>query len=60
LQRPLKRELTTALPVHGVTGLDGVEFVEPTVRCGAKHAVDFIVETLLASDDAFVTRHGAV
>ena len=54
-QRPLKRELTTALPVHGVTGLDGLELVEPTVRCGARHAVDFIVETLLASDDASVT-----
>src|SRR5262249_42311197 len=31
-QRPLKRELTTALPGHGVTGLDGLEFVEPTPR----------------------------
>ncbi len=54
-RRPLSRELLTAEMVHGATGLDGIEFAEPGLTLRETHAVDFIVETLLACDDAAVT-----
>lgn len=53
--RPMVRELVTAEKVHGNTGIDGVEIVEPECPLQAQHAVDYIVETLRAADDASVT-----
>jgi purine nucleosidase len=54
-RRPLKREPVTAQAAHGATGLDALPFVEPTAGCGDEHAVDFIVDTLLAAADGSVT-----
>jgi purine nucleosidase len=45
--RPLLRPLHTATEVHGATGLDGPELPEPTMPLQARHAVDFLVETLM-------------
>src|SRR5262249_23132993 len=45
----------TAELVHGPTGFGGIELGEPGVTSSDQHAVDFIVETLLASEDASVT-----
>ncbi len=53
--RPLTRPLVTAEHVHGRTGLDGPELPEPTMKLEAQHAVDFIVETLMAEPEGTVT-----
>lgn len=52
---PMQRELLTAENVHGNTGIDGVDIVEPRQKLEDQHAVDFIVDTLLAADDESVT-----
>jgi len=53
--RPLQRELVTAENVHGRTGIDGVEIHEPTMALQQQHAVDFIIDTLLAAEDDEIT-----
>jgi purine nucleosidase len=53
--RPLVRQLVTAEHVHGKTGLDGPELDEPTMPLQPQHAVDFIIETLLAEEPGTVT-----
>ena len=53
--RPLVRRLVTAEHVHGRTGLDGPQLPEPTMPLQETHAVDFIVETLLAEEPGSVT-----
>jgi purine nucleosidase len=47
--RPLLRELVTAADVHGASGLDGVEWPEPAVNVEPAHAVDLIVELVMAA-----------
>lgn len=47
--RPLVRPLETASDIHGPTGIEGAELPEPSRPVEAQHAVDFIIETLLAS-----------
>lgn len=44
--RPLARDLVTAEHVHGKTGLDGTDLLEPTVPLQAQNGVDFIIDTL--------------
>jgi inosine-uridine nucleoside N-ribohydrolase len=46
---PLVRELVIAPEVHGESGLDGPRFGEPTVPLADGHAIDLIVETVMAS-----------
>ena len=53
--RPLVRPLRTAEAVHGRTGLDGSGLPDPTMPLQGTHAVDWIVETLLAAGDAEIT-----
>jgi purine nucleosidase len=48
--RPLKRPLTVAANIHGISGLDGPSFGPPTVEVADEHAVDYIIRTLLESD----------
>ena len=52
---PIVRPLFTAENVHGKTGIDGVELFEPRQPLERRHAVDFIVDTLLEADDAAIT-----
>lgn len=54
-ERPLLRPLFTAEYVHGPTGVDGADLPVPTVAAHSTHAVDFIVDTCLESDDGTVT-----
>jgi purine nucleosidase len=49
--RPLVREPINAGEVHGESGLDGPVPFEPTVPLSEGHAVDLIIETVLASPD---------
>ncbi|MEO1919340.1 MAG: nucleoside hydrolase [Paracoccaceae bacterium] len=53
--RPLVRKLVTAEYVHGKTGLNGPVLPEPTMPLQEQHAVDFIVETLMAEAEKSVT-----
>lgn len=53
--KPMRHELITAENVHGKTGIDGIDIYEPDVPLQARHAVDFIVSTLLAADDDSIT-----
>lgn len=53
--RPLVRPLVTAEAIHGKTGLDGPDLPEPTMPLQEQHAVDFIVETLMAEKSGTVT-----
>ncbi len=53
--RPIARDLVTAEHVHGKTGLDGPEMVEPTMQLQPQHAVDFIIDTLRAEPPGTVT-----
>ena len=54
-ERPMVRDLVTAEAVHGETGLDGPDWDEPTMPVQEAHAVDWLVETLMAADDGEIT-----
>lgn len=53
--RPMVKELVTAEYVHGPTGLDGSGLADPQIEPGEGHAVDRIVDLLMASEDGEVT-----
>ena len=53
--KPMVRELITAENVHGNTGIDGVDIVEPKQVLEAKHAVDFIIDTLTSAEGQSIT-----
>ena len=52
---PMVEPLFTAEYVHGETGIDGIDFFEPTIEKQAQHGVDFIIETLRAAEDDEIT-----
>ena len=57
--RPLVREQITAPQIHGTTALGGVEFEgEPDVPIDPRNAVDLIVETFMAREDATLIAIG--
>lgn len=49
--KPIIRELVTAPQIHGVSGLDGANLPEPKGNETHKHAVDFIIETIMSSPE---------
>ncbi len=53
--RPILRPLVTAEYVHGKSGLDGADLPEPTMPLQPGHAVDFLIESLLARPPGTVT-----
>jgi len=53
--RPMVRSLVTAEEVHGKTGLDGPDLPEPKMPLQDKHAVDFIIDTLMTEEPDTVT-----
>ena len=53
--RPMLRELKTARNFHGQSGLLGIDIFEPEVPLQEQHAVDFIVETLMAAETESIT-----
>ncbi|HYE48080.1 MAG TPA: nucleoside hydrolase [Azospirillaceae bacterium] len=53
--RPLLRELHTAPEVHGETGLNGPVLPEPTMPLQPQHAVDYLIETVMAEEPGTVT-----
>lgn len=54
-ERPLVRAPITAEYIHGITGIDGLDVFEPETPLQSTNAIDFIIETLLASDQDSVT-----
>ena len=50
--RPLVGDLVTAEHVHGLTGLDGANLPDPTMALQDEHAVDWMIETLVAAGEA--------
>lgn len=52
--RPLMRPALHA-DVHGASGIDGFPGFEPRTKASARHAVDFLIDTLLAEEDNAVT-----
>ncbi len=53
--RPLVRPLITAESVHGSTGIDGIEVIEPSRPLEPGHAVDFIIQSVLGTEGGPVT-----
>ena len=53
--RPMVRAPVTAEYIHGNSGIDGIDVFAPHTPLQAQHAVDFIIETLLAAEDASIT-----
>lgn len=53
--RPLVEPLETAEYVHGETGLNGVELPEPKMPLAPGHAVDAIIEIVMAAPAGTVT-----
>ena len=51
----MTRDPITAEYIHGATGIDGVDVFDPATPLQDAHAVDFIIETLLAADKGSVT-----
>ncbi len=53
--RPLVRPIETAPSIHGESGLDGPVLPEPTIELDARHAVQVIIDTVMAHEPGTVT-----
>lgn len=53
--RPMVRPLITAEYVHGKTGLDGADLPDPVTPPGAGHAVDRIIDLVMAHEPGTIT-----
>jgi purine nucleosidase len=53
--RPMVRELVTAEYVHGKSGIDGARLPDPTIGPADGHAVDAIIDLVMASDPGEIT-----
>lgn len=51
MDRPIVRDQIVAAEVHGESGLDGPVFEPLTIKAQEKHAVAFIIETLMNSEE---------
>ncbi|HEY8588437.1 MAG TPA: nucleoside hydrolase, partial [Naasia sp.] len=53
--RPLVRDLETGESIHGDSGLDGPALPEPTFELDPRHAVDLIIDTVMAAEPGEIT-----
>jgi purine nucleosidase len=53
--RPLVRQIEIAPAIHGESGLDGPELPEPTITLDPRHAVDLIIDTVMAHEPGEIT-----
>ena len=53
--RPLVRDVETAGDVHGDSGMDGPAQPLPNIKLDERHAVDLIIETIMAHEPGEVT-----
>ncbi|NCF14102.1 MAG: nucleoside hydrolase [Gammaproteobacteria bacterium] len=54
-EKPMVLDAITAEYIHGNTGIDGVDVFEPETPLQEQHAVDYLIETLLAAEEGSVT-----
>ena len=55
---PSTKPLVIAANVHGESGMDGPKVTPPVRKPETKHAVDFIVETVMNNDDVYLAATG--
>lgn len=55
---PLVSPLVTAPQFHGISGMDGPVLPEPSIRPKSKHGVDFIVETVMRTEEVTLIATG--
>jgi len=53
--RPLVRTVETAESIHGESGLDGPELPAATIELDPRHAVDLIIDLVMASEPKTIT-----
>ncbi|MCC3276719.1 nucleoside hydrolase [Arthrobacter sp. zg-Y20] len=53
--RPLVRTIENAPDIHGDSGMDGPALPEPTLELDRRHAVDLIIDTVMAHEPNTVT-----
>lgn len=53
--RPLVRAVEVADSIHGESGLDGPVLPEPVIQLDPRHAVDFIIDTIMGSEPGEIT-----
>lgn len=53
--RPLVRQIEVAPDIHGESGLDGPVLPEPTIELDPRHAVDLIIDTIMAHPAKTIT-----
>ena len=55
---PLVKAPLYAPEIHGETGMDGPVLPDPTTPLDSRHAVDFIIETVMSTDDVTLVPTG--
>ena len=53
--RPLVRTIENAPDIHGESGMDGPELPDPAIELDPRHAVDLIIDTVMAHEPGTVT-----
>ncbi len=53
--RPLVRQIETAPSIHGESGMDGPILPEPTLILDPRHAIDLIIDTIMAHEPGTIT-----
>lgn len=53
--RPLVRTIENAPAIHGESGMDGPTLPEPTIKLDPRHAVDLIIDIIMAHEPDTVT-----
>ncbi|NQX11096.1 nucleoside hydrolase [Microbacteriaceae bacterium VKM Ac-2855] len=55
MHRPLVRSVEVAPTIHGDSGMDGPELPTPTTELDARHAIDLIIDTVMAAPAGTIT-----
>lgn len=55
MHRPLVRDVETAPSIHGDSGMDGPVLPEPVMQLDPRHAVDLIIDTVMAHEPGEIT-----
>ncbi|GAA5225489.1 nucleoside hydrolase [Paeniglutamicibacter antarcticus] len=53
--RPLVRTIENAPDIHGESGMDGPALPEPSIELDPRHAVDLIIDTVMAHEPGTIT-----
>lgn len=56
--KPLNSEVSYSASVHGENGLHGADLPEPALKIMKQHAVDFLIHSLLETDDVALVPIG--